>query len=125
VTTFGVLARLHSKRTAVLFAVTTALVTTGLGWSANALLAGGTAVLPEHLHQHGASWLELACAVALLALFTASVLRQGTRGFVGQVISPHGAGEPHDHDHGHGEHPHGEHAHAQAEGCCGAPARSA
>jgi len=126
-TTFGVLARLHSKKTAALFALTTALVTTALGWSANALVTGGEAVLPEDVHAHGGTWLELGCAVALLALFTVSVLRQGTRRFIGQVISPHGAvphDHDHDHDHDHGEHGHEEHGHAHEESCCGAPARS-
>jgi uncharacterized membrane protein YraQ (UPF0718 family) len=119
VTTFGVLARLHSRKTAALFALTTALVTTALGWIANALISSAAGALPEHVHHHGVESLELVCALALLALFVASILRQGTRPFVGQVISPHGAAEPHDHgDHGHGEHVH-------AGGCCEAPARSA
>lgn len=121
-TTFGVLARLHSRKTALFFALTTALVTTALGWSANALLSGGAAVLPQHVHAHGGDWLELACAVALLALFVISILRQGTRRFVGQVISPHGAAGDHDHDHD--EHGHGEHAHAPEGSCCEAPARA-
>ena len=134
VTTFGVLARLHSKRTAVLFALTTALVTTALGWTANALVSGHGLALPQHAHAHGGDWLELACAAVLLALFVVSVLRQGTRAFVGQVISPHGAAahdhdhdhdHPHDDEHGHNEHGHGELAHEHADGCCGAPARSA
>jgi uncharacterized membrane protein YraQ (UPF0718 family) len=127
VTTFGVLSRLHSRKTAALFAVTTALVTTALGWGANALVSGTSGVLPRHVHEHGGSWLELASAVALLALFVASILRQGTRRFVGQVISPHGGAEAHEHDHDHGEHGHGEHAHAHAHdgSCCGAPARPA
>jgi len=122
VTTFGVLARLHSKRTAVFFALTTALVTTALGWSANALISGGAGVLPQHVHAHGGDWLELGSALTLLALFVVSILRQGTRRFVGQVISPHGGVGAHDHDHD--EHGHGEHAHADEGSCCGAPARS-
>jgi hypothetical protein len=126
VTTFGLLARLHSRKTALYFALTTALVTTALGWSANALVAGGPGALPQHAHEHGGDWLELGCAALLLALFVLSLLRQGTRRFVGQVISPHGAAA-HDHDHDHGEHGHGEHGHGQhahEESCCGAPARS-
>jgi len=115
-TTFGLLTRLHSRRTALLFGGATALLSMCLGWGANAAL-GGAPGLPTHAHEHGAGALELVCAAALLLLCVASVLRQGTRGFVGQVISPHGA-EAHDHDHhdhdGHAEHGHG--------GCCSAPA---
>jgi hypothetical protein len=116
-TTFGLLARLHSRRTALFFAGTTALVTMALGWAVNALLPGAAAGVPLRLHEHHGSPFELACALALLALFTVSFLRQGTRRFVGQVISPHG--EPgHDHDH---DHPH---AAPAEEHCCGVSART-
>lgn len=117
-TTFGLLARLHSRRTALFFAVVTALATTALGWSANALLGGRGFALAVGGSEHGGGWFEIACAVALLALFVVSLLRQGARGFVGQVISPHGAGEPHDHDH----HDHGAHGRAGEEAdCCSVP----
>jgi len=47
-----------------------------------------------------------------------SILRQGTRRFVGQVISPHGESAlPHDHDHGDDHDPHHE-----GETCCEVPA---
>jgi uncharacterized membrane protein YraQ (UPF0718 family) len=130
-TTFGVLSRLHSRRTALVFAVTTALTTTALGWGANALLGDRSASVASMLHEsHGGSWFESACALGLAALFVVSLLRQGTRAFVGQVISPHGASAaPHEHgDHGHGDH--GDHGHEQGphahdeHGCCGVPARS-
>jgi uncharacterized membrane protein YraQ (UPF0718 family) len=128
-TTFGLLAHLHSRRTALLFAVTTALTATGLGYAANAWIGSGTASLPAHLYEHGGSALEFACALGLVMLFTISILRQGTRRFIGQVISPHGVDAHHDHDHEHGHddhgHNHGHEAHAEhAHSCCGAPARS-
>lgn len=114
VTTFGLLSRLHSRATALAFAAVTALAATALGWGANLVLGTGANRLPEHLHEHGASLLELVCAVVLLALVVVSVLRQGTRRFVGQVTSPHGA--RHEHDHDHDEHGHG-HGHDE-ESCC-------
>jgi uncharacterized membrane protein YraQ (UPF0718 family) len=115
-TTFGVLSRLHGQRVGLAFAGAVAVLTTALGFAVNGLLPGASAVAPVHLHEHGASPLQLACALLLALAFAASLLRQGTRVFVGQVISPHGraAEEPaHAHDdHGHG---HGHHAHAS---CC-------
>jgi hypothetical protein len=111
-TTFGLISRLHSRRTATLFAATTALAATALGWSANALLGGNGPALKEHLHEHGASAFELASALALSALFLVSVLRQGTRRFVGQVTSPHGVDA---HDHAHDDHD-GPDGHARGQG---------
>jgi hypothetical protein len=129
-TTFGLVSQLHSRRTAVQFALTTALTATALGWTANALLGPGAPVLPEHLHEHGASALELGSALGLLLLFAFSLLRQGTRRFVGQVTSPHGADtHDHEHDHSHGDgsghgHDAREPTTAPAHGCCSHPART-
>jgi len=126
VTTFGVLARLHSKRTALFFAGTTALATMSLGWMANLYVAARPSAVVEELHEDHGGVLAIASTVILLALFVVSLLRQGTRNFVGQVISPHGASAEHDHGHDHG-HEHGGHEHA-VDGCgvpasgCGAPA---
>jgi hypothetical protein len=130
VTTFGVLARLHSRGTALLYAATTMLATIALGFAANAVLTSGASILPVHLHDHSAGPLEIGSALVLLALFIVSLLRQGTRSFVGQILSPHGAAahEGHDHDghdhgdghgHAHGEHEHPAHEHVHAGGCCG------
>lgn len=125
-TTFGVLARLHSRATALVFALTTALTTMALGWGVNAMLASGAGEQTPHLHAHESGTLELACSLALLALGVVSVLRQGTRAFVGQVISPHGAEAHQEHDHGdsadHDGHAEHGHHHGEAD-CCGAPAR--
>jgi hypothetical protein len=122
-TTFGLVSQLHSRRTAVRFALTTALAATALGWTANAFLGSGRPILPEHLHEHGASLLEVGSAMALVVLVVVSLLRQGTRRFVGQVTSPHGV-EAHDHDHGDHDHPHHGHV-AEAEepphSCCAHP----
>jgi uncharacterized membrane protein YraQ (UPF0718 family) len=113
ITTFGVLARLHGRRVAVAFAAVTVAATIALGYAINALAPGAASTVPIDLHEHGATWLQIASLVALGAVFAVSFLRQGTRGFVAQVISPHGASHDHDHDHDH-DHGGDDAAHA----CC-------
>ena len=110
VTTFGVLARLHSRKTATFFAVTVALVTMAIGWSVDAYFSSATAVVPPGLHDHEPGWLELGSAIALLAIFAYSLLRQGTRRFLDPVLSPYGESE-HGHDHAH------DHDHAEGAAC--------
>ncbi len=117
-TTFGLLAQLHSRKTALVFAATAVASTLGLGWATNALLSSGAAAgVPDRLHgDHGGPF-EITMLSLLALLFCISLLRQGTRGFLGQVISPHGTSHSHgdhDHDDGHDE------PHADApESCCG------
>lgn len=113
-TTFGVLARLHGARVAVVFALSMWLGAVGLGYVANWLLpapdlpvlTGGADAISTF------GWVALA---GLGALFFASLLRQGVRPFLERLFeSPanvaHGeapgccAGdEGHDHHH-HGHH---------------------
>lgn len=120
-TTFGVLARLHGRQVALGFGAVAMLVTVLLGFGVNGLFdATGTVAVP-HVRDHAVGLLGWLCLVALAAVFAVSLLRQGTRAFVGQVISPHHDDRPHDHDgHAHGEHEHGAEPHAGA----AAPARS-
>ena len=125
VTTFGVLARLHGRARTLFFAVVAAVCTTLLGWAVNALLPNGSAVLPLPDHEHHASPLQVVSLWLLGLLFAASFLRQGTRGFVGQVISPHGAaGHDHAHDHDH-DHAHAPAGAAAVDACCHAPEHAA
>lgn len=127
--TFGVLAQLHGRRLAAAFMATMAALAVLAGYVVHAILAGyRPPPLHDTAHSHGgglADW-ALAC-MALLLL--ASVLRQGPRGFVGQIIAvarpswpPMPAGsaqpaappQPHDHHHHHGHHHdqhHGHHHH--------------
>jgi uncharacterized membrane protein YraQ (UPF0718 family) len=110
-TTFGVLAQLHSRRTAVVFGITAVLFTLILGWTTNLVLpAQAAAAVPERLHAAHAGPFEVVALSLLALLFIVSLLRQGTRGFLNQVISPHGAAE---HDHSHGDPSHEDVA------CCG------
>ena len=119
VTTFGVLAKLHGGRVAVVFALTMWIGAIGLGYLVNAFLpqpvVSGIGGIHEHTHS-GWLWLGL-----LGAVFLFSLLRQGVRPFLERLFeSPanlaHGEAPgccgdaPHDHDHHHGHH-HG-HAHA-------------
>ena len=95
-TTFGVLGRLHGKRTAALFAAAMWVGTIALGYLANLLLAGEAfaGASPAHEHGDGATvWLVL-----LAALFAWSLLRQGVRPFLERLFE-----SPANHDHtGHG-----------------------
>ena len=109
-TTFGVLSRLHGRRTALAFAGTTVAFAIGLGYGVDAVLGTASAGRLPDLHEHQASALQIAALVGLVALYGVSLLRQGVRGFVGQVITPHTHGADgedagchacHDHEHDH------------------------
>jgi hypothetical protein len=122
VTTFGVLARLHGRSTALLFAAVMWLGAVGLGFLANWLVAVPELTAFDISHEHGPfGWFWLA---ALGAVFAWSLLRQGVRPFLERLFeSPanlthaeaHGCCDHDDDDehdgHGHGHHHHG-HAHA-------------
>lgn len=106
VTTFGVLSDLHGKRIAVLFGAAIAGFAVVVGYGINALWPDMTGVaLPEHAMDH-AGLFETGMLVALGLVVLLSLLRQGPRHFVSQVISAtddhdHSHGDGHDHDHGH------------------------
>lgn len=128
--TVGVMARLHGRRTALAFAAMTLVVSVLLGLLVNLALPGYQ--VPSQTsaaaHEHGPA-AELALYAVALAM-VASLLRQGPRAFLGQVLAlvggsglghshGHDHGHSHDHAHAHGhEHGHG-HGHAHAAG--GAP----
>lgn len=118
-TTFGLLGRLHGRRRALAFAGVTALFTVVLGYAVNLVLPGASALVPLQEHAHGAGTLERVSLVLLGLLFAFSFVHQGTRAFVGQVISPHGVSGEHDHDHDHG-HGQGD-PHAAPSACCHTP----
>ncbi|HUH00720.1 MAG TPA: permease [Kofleriaceae bacterium] len=129
ITTFGVLRDLHGARVAAAFGGVIAATAIGLGFAVN-LIIGTTWAMPlgEAVHEEG-SVLEIASLMILTVVFLLSVLRQGPRSFLDQVLAPYGS-DPHDHDHGdhdHGDHDHGDHDHDHApargtggagEGCC-------
>lgn len=124
-TTFGVLAQLHGKRTALVFLLAMWVGAVGLGYAANGLVAP-----PDMSAWSGdghASPLAWTWVWALAAVFGWSLLRQGLRPFLERLFeSPAnlGAGEP-EHGHGHDHHHHHHHAASTPEeaprdgGCCG------
>ena len=99
VTTFGVLKSLHGTRVALSFGLGILGLCVGLGWGAD-LILDGVFVAPLALgHEGGSSAFTWACAALLALAFAVSVVRQGPRGFVGQVVKQ-ASGENHSHEQG-------------------------
>ncbi len=89
VSTFGMLARLHGRAVAAVFALAMIVTSTALGIAVN--LAFAKPALPE-LHaaaQRTPSSIEVASLVILGALLLASLFRQGPRGLVAQLSPGH------------------------------------
>ena len=120
VTTFGVMAKLHDRRTALWFAAAMATFTIVAGVVVN-LLIGETTVPPiAHEHDHGtASFVATAAALGLVLMTAWSLLRLGPRAYMSQIGSASRepsesvpsccateADDHGDHDHGHGGHGH-------------------
>lgn len=89
VTTFGVLARLHGCRTAALFGVTVTVLAVLAGWTVDALGVRAEDVLEGHapVHTHG-SWIAWLSVGGLAILTIASLVRQGPRGALRQILEP-------------------------------------
>ena len=85
VTTFGVLGKLHSRRVALKFSLTIILLSAGLGYLTNALLPQFESVPLSGKTVESASLLELFCLICLTFLCAWSLLRRGTRKFVGEI----------------------------------------
>jgi uncharacterized membrane protein YraQ (UPF0718 family) len=104
VTTFGVLASLHGRRAAIRFGAVVAACSIALGLGVDLLLPGLGRRVGGAVHDE-VSRLGLITLAVLVGVFIASLLRQGPRGFVAQVLRPPGGsgGGDEDHDHeGHG-----------------------
>ncbi|MFQ5653274.1 MAG: permease [Planctomycetota bacterium] len=108
VTTFGVLKGLHGRRTALAFGISMALLSIGLGLAVNLTLPEVTTVLEEE--EHSSSLLQRLCLGLIGLAFAASLLRQGPRSFVGQVLSSPDEGDSH-------HAPTGPEASGEREGC--------
>lgn len=105
----GELARAHRPRHALLYGLIVYGVAVAAGLSVQ---VWGTASGPFDLHgeaQEGADLLSGAAGAILALLMLLSLLRQGVRGFAGQILGTrthdHGE-EPDDHGHGHHDHDH-------------------
>jgi hypothetical protein len=89
----------------VLFATSIAVLAVGLGLLVNVLLGDAQGIsLHEAVHEEP-DLLATICLFALAAMAALSVLRQGPRGFLYQVLSPYSGEDDHahegDHDHDH------------------------
>lgn len=86
VTTFGMLAHLHGRKVAAIFAATLIGLGMGLGFAANLFIGGGAPTAGAHLHsEHGSlTWAALA---ALSLVFLLSFVRQGPREFLAVLFS--------------------------------------
>ncbi|OJT17132.1 hypothetical protein BO221_46245 [Archangium sp. Cb G35] len=94
VTTFAVMSRLHGRKVTLAFGAVVAGTSIVLGLALNALVPAqtGLAHVPRHAEHEGP--LEWVSLVLLGALFLASLLRQGPRGFLTQLLpgADHGEG---------------------------------
>ncbi len=87
VTTFGVLSTLHGRRVAFSFGSAVAVAAVGLGYLTNLLLAGRVEVFNPEVHHDSIGLLPTVALAALGLLLVLSLIRQGPRGFTGQIIA--------------------------------------
>jgi uncharacterized protein len=106
ITTFGVLSQLHGRRVAISFGLSVGALAIICGYLVDAFLPGYSvpALSDAHLETHSLVFLGL-----LAVLYMLSILRQGPRRFVGQVL-PAALSHEH-HDDGHDHHGHDHHGH--------------
>lgn len=116
ITTFGILAKLHNRRVAFFFAAAIAGLAIALGIGLNLVLGEVSGIALHNLAAEDPSILSMACLAGLTVVFALSLIRQGPRGFLAQVLKPHDDDHGHDHGHGHG-HDHG-HDHDEKPGHC-------
>lgn len=88
ITTFGVFARLHGRRLALLFGCAVTALAIIAGWTVDALGITAVPLLEAGGAAHGRSWFDWLCVSALAALVVASLFRQGPRGALRQVFKP-------------------------------------
>lgn len=85
VTTFGVLAQLHGRRTAVTFSLTIIGLSLVLGWIVNAVVPQVSGLPVAEMTPEGASLLQTVALGILLLAVLSSVVRRGARAFVGEI----------------------------------------
>lgn len=86
VTTFGVLAQLHGRRTAVTFSLTIIGLSLLLGWIVNAVIPQVSGLPVAEMTPEGASLLQTVALGILLLAVLSSVVRRGARAFVGEIV---------------------------------------
>lgn len=104
VSTFGILAKLHDKRTAILLAASCLSTSIVLGLVVNQVFSDFKPIdLLAEQHEFGI--LHWGSLVGLLALFSYSIYRKGLRSFIREL-------KPHRHNHG------SAHKHSEQHECC-------
>jgi uncharacterized membrane protein YraQ (UPF0718 family) len=124
VATFVLLRRLHGARVAAAFGGVVTLVAVALGLAVDRFLPAlsAPALHATSLQVNGP--FEIACAVGVLALFAAALVRNGAAGFLEPLLHPHAHADAEEgrgtrgnghggHAHTHGGHEHGGHAHGE------------
>ena len=89
VTTFGVLAKLHGRKMAVVFGLAVSTFAIIAGWVVDVIGVTAAPVLEAHTHvdNHG-SWFGWVCVSLLAVLVTASIFPARPRGALRQIIEP-------------------------------------
>ena len=88
-TTFGILAKLHGRRMALMFGGTVSLLAILAGWTVDFLgVPAEPLALAHGAEEHSVGALGVVCAALLGIMVIGSLLRQGPRGMVGQIVSP-------------------------------------
>ena len=100
IVTFGLLSSLHSRRTAVVFGVTTAIMACVLGWMTNLWSPTLSGIAGDGMgHEHRTSPVYFVSLLALALITGAAMFRRGPRALIAKVVSSHQhvhvEGEPH------------------------------
>lgn len=99
------LAKVHSRKHAALYGLGVYLVAVGTGWGVD-LVLGHSSHFDLHAEAVGSADLySVAAGVVLAGLMVVSLVRQGVRGFAGQILGL----RAHDHSDHHEDHHHGHH----------------
>lgn len=115
-TTFGIMAKLHGKKAAAAFGISVALLTIAMGYGVNALLPASITVPVSGHENESHGMVAWAALIAMAVIVILSLLRQGPRGFLGQISSLWPLKHRHDDEEEHDDHDEHAHAHAHAHG---------
>ena len=99
VSTFGILAQLHSRTVAIVFGFATMFIAVSLGVLVDTFLPNLSLLAASDLNLEESSLLQQVSLVLLFAIFLMSLLRRGARAFVGEVTSNFRFSKAHAHSH--------------------------
>jgi hypothetical protein len=86
ITTFGILSQLHGKKAALAFGLCMAFVSIILGYGVNLLFPNLSVPAVTPLAAERLSLFNSLALITLAGVFLASLLRQGPRHFIGQIL---------------------------------------